>query len=113
MSATAPTSGSPTLQRFALIGVIVGFGAYTIAAFVEHGLIGFIEEAVENLATVQVLIDLSIVATLALIWMYRDSRSSGVPFLPYAVLTVLAGSFGPLSYLLHRTWSPAVGTDAP
>lgn len=95
----------PTLQRMALIAVIVAFGAFTIAAIVEHGVVGFLEEIIENMATLQVLIDLSIVATLALIWMYRDSRGSGVPFVPYAVLTVAAGSFGLLGYLLHRTWS--------
>lgn len=95
----------PTLQRIALIGLIVAFGAFTIAAVVEHGIVGFMEETTENMATLQVLIDLSIVAVLALIWMYRDSRSSGTPFTRYAILTIVAGSFGPLGYLLHRTWS--------
>ena len=94
----------PTLQRVVLIGVIGAFGAFTTAAIVEHGLVGFLEEIIQNMATLQVLIDLSIVATLVLIWMYRDSRGSGPPFLPYALLTVAAGSFGPLGYLLHRTW---------
>ena len=95
----------PTLQRVLLIGVIVAFGVFTTAAVVEHGLVGFLEETVQNMATLQVLIDLSIVAALVLIWMYRDSRGSGTPFVPYALLTVAAGSFGPLGYLLHRTWS--------
>lgn len=93
-----------TLQRSILIAVLVGFGGFTIVAIAEHGVIGFVEEAVRNTATLQVLIDLSIVAILALVWMYRDSRDSGVPFVPYALLTIAAGSFGPLGYLLHRTW---------
>jgi hypothetical protein len=95
----------PTVQRAVLIAVIVAFGAFSTTAVVEHGLVGFLEEIVQNMATLQVLIDLSIVATLVLIWMYRDSRGSGTPFAPYALLTVAAGSFGPLGYLLHRTWS--------
>jgi hypothetical protein len=99
-----PAERSHPLQRAVLIIVIVAFGVFTAIAVVNHGLVGFIEETVENTATLQVLIDLSIVATLALIWMYRDSRTSSTPFIPYAVLTIVAGSFGPLSYLLHRTW---------
>ncbi len=93
------------LVRALLIAVILAFGAYTAAAVIEHGFSDFIEKIVDNTATLQVVIDLSIVATLALIWMYRDSRSANSPpFLPNAIVTVFAGSFGPLTYLLHRTW---------
>jgi uncharacterized membrane protein YqjE len=99
-----PAERSHNLQRALLVTVIVAFGAFTVIAVVNHGVVGFIEKTVENTATLQVLIDLSIVATLALIWMYRDSRTSNTPFIPYALLTIAAGSFGPLSYLLHRTW---------
>jgi hypothetical protein len=100
---------SPVAQRVLLTAVILAFGAFTTAVIVEYGLSGFADEVKQNIATLQVLIDLSIVATLVLIWMYRDSRTSEVPFLPYAVVTILAGSFGPLLYLWHRTWkvSPA------
>ena len=101
---------SPVLQRVLLIGVILAFGTFTVIAGIEHGA-SFLEKTVDNTATLQVLIDLSIVATLALIWMYRDSRTSGMPFAPYLLLTLFAGSFGPLGYLLHRTWKrPAAAT---
>ena len=99
-----PSDRSPVLQRVLLIGVILAFGTFTVIAGIEHGAMGFLEKTVDNTATLQVLIDLSIVATLALIWMYRDSRTSGTPFAPYLLLTLFAGSFGPLGYLLHRTW---------
>jgi len=95
---------SKTQQRALLIAVIAAFGAYTGYVIADYGPKGFMEEAVDNMATAQVLIDLTIVATLALIWMFKDSRTSGTPFAPYAVLTFFAGSFGPLGYLLHRTW---------
>jgi hypothetical protein len=39
--------------------------------------------------------------------MLRDARTSGVPARPYVALTVAAGSFGPLLYLLHREWRRA------
>jgi hypothetical protein len=106
---------SPVLQRVILIAVILAFGVYTAVAIVEHGVAGFMEETVENMATGQVLIDLTIALTLVVIWMRRDSRTSGMPFTPYLLLTLFAGSFGPLTYLLHRTWKrpvPAVQAGA-
>ena len=98
---------SPVAQRVLLSAVILAFGAFTTAVVVEYGFAGFADEVKQNIATLQVLIDLSIVATLFLIWMYKDSRTSAVPFLPYAAITILAGSFGPLLYLWHLTWRPA------
>jgi hypothetical protein len=94
----------PATQRVLLLALVIAFAAFTTISAVEHGYLGFWEEVTQNTATLQVLIDLSIVAFLALIWMYRDSRVQAMPFVPYALLTVVLGSFGPLGYLLHRTW---------
>jgi hypothetical protein len=56
-----------------------------------------------------VLADLAILALLSCLWMVADSRTSGVPAWPFIVLTIFAGSFGPLLYLIVRTRkSPAL-----
>ena len=52
--------------------------------------------------TLQLFADLFVAMFLVTTWMVRDSRTSGVPALPWIVVTVLTGSFGPLGYLLHR-----------
>jgi hypothetical protein len=49
-----------------------------------------------------VCIDLTIALTLAMVWVWRDARARGVKPLPYAIMTVLTGSAGPLLYLLLR-----------
>lgn len=36
--------------------------------------------------------------------MVRDTRTSGVPAVPYVLLTIATGSLGLLSYLLHVEW---------
>jgi fatty acid desaturase len=50
----------------------------------------------------QVLSDLVIVCVLALLWMVRDAKTSGVTPWPFVVLTLAAGAFGPLFYLVAR-----------
>ena len=46
------------------------------------------------------LVDITIALVLVLTWMARDARHNGRRFLPYLLLTLGAGSIGPLLYLL-------------
>jgi hypothetical protein len=53
--------------------------------------------------------------SLLLGFIWYDARERGLPFLRYAVATVLLGSFGPLAYLIHRELAakPAAVAAAP
>ena len=53
-----------------------------------------------SLGAWQVLLDLVLMSCIALGFIWRDARHTGRPFWPFAVVTLAAGSFGPLLYLL-------------
>lgn len=82
--------------------VLAAFSAFTAYALAFHGLVGFFETELSTPAGIQVLLDVVIAATLALVWMAGDARERGLPFLPYLALTLSLGSIGLLSYLIHR-----------
>ena len=88
------------MTRFALILVIALFGAYSGYVILQYGYVGLWHAAFANIATTQVIIDLVITSTLAIIWMIADARRTGRNAWPYVFVTVAAGSFGPLCYLL-------------
>ena len=48
----------------------------------------------------QVFADIAIALVLVLAWMWRDAASTGRRFWPYAIVTLMLGSIGPLLYLL-------------
>lgn len=52
----------------------------------------------------QLFLDLVLALNLALAWMMADAKRRQIPVAPFLVLTVFAGSFGPLSYWLVREW---------
>ena len=89
-------------RLIALIAVIVAFGALTVMALMEAGYLGIFLQHFENYAGMQVLIDLVIVCALAIIWMVKDAKTSGVNPWPFVVLTLAAGAFGVLFYLVAR-----------
>ncbi len=84
--------------------VLLDFLALTGLALWETGYIGLFEFQLANWAGVQVLVDLVIACALIALWMYQDARRRGVNPWPYLVLTLFAGSIGPLVYLLRRQW---------
>jgi hypothetical protein len=83
-----------------LIAVLVPFGVLTAEAVAEHGYLGILSYHFPSTAGWQVLADLVIACTLAMIWMVADARRTGRNAWPYVVATVFFGSFGPLTYLL-------------
>lgn len=85
----------------ALVGVVLAaFGVLTVAAVLQHGYVGIFQHQLQNLAGLQVLADLGIALGLVLVWLWRDARLKGRNVVPWIVLTLVAGSFGPLLYLL-------------
>ena len=88
----------------ALVVLLVAFSVVSGFALLELGYVGLWKLAFQSWGTLQLFCDLACMVSLVLGWMVRDSKTSGVPVAPYFVLTLLAGSPGPLLYLLHREW---------
>ena len=89
-----------TRNAWLLIIVIAAFGALSDVALYEHGYFGIFAYHLPSSAGLQVLSDLVIACSLIMVWMIGDARRNGRKALPYLLLTLVAGSFGPLLYLL-------------
>jgi hypothetical protein len=68
----------------------------------HHGFRGIFQTIFQSWAGVQVFVDLAIALSLVLLWMWRDAEANGRKVWPWIVITLVAGSFGPLLYLLTR-----------
>ena len=90
------------MQRFLLGLTLVLFGALTAVALGHHGFRGIFQTIFQSWAGVQVFVDLAIALSLVLLWMWRDAEANGRKVWPWIVITLVAGSFGPLLYLLTR-----------
>ncbi len=90
----------------ALILVLALFGALSTAAMWQHGYWGLLEPLFQSLAGMQVLADLAIACSLAAVWMWQDAKARGRNVWPWLALTLVAGSFGPLLYLLTQSRAP-------
>lgn len=66
----------------------------------QHGYWGIFEHQLGNTAGLQVLVDLALALTLVLRWLWADAKATGRNPVPWLLLTLAAGSFGPLLYLL-------------
>lgn len=87
-----------------LLLVVAGFGLLTALALADVGYWGILAPHFQSLGAAQVLTDLVILAVLSCGWMWQDSARSGVKAWPFVALTLVAGSFGILGYLLVREW---------
>lgn len=87
-------------MRPLLFIVLAAFGAYSLYVMWELGYVGLWQACMANIGTWQLLLDFVILSFITLGFMWRDARQTGRTLWPYAVLTVAAGSFGPLLYLL-------------
>jgi hypothetical protein len=99
------------MQRVLLSVTLVLFGALSAIAVAQHGVWGIIAPHFRSTGPGQVFADLVISLTLAMIWMWHDAKVLGRNAWPWIVLTLAAGSFGPLIYLLTRR-TPATSTHA-
>ncbi|MBS1789066.1 MAG: DUF2834 domain-containing protein [Acidobacteria bacterium] len=90
------------MQRTLLIITFVLFGSLTAVALWQHGYWGIIAPHFQSFGAGQVLADLVIALTLAMVWMWRDAKATGRNPWPWIVATLALGSFGPLFYLLTR-----------
>jgi hypothetical protein len=83
-----------------LVVVLAAFGALTAVALAQVGYVGLFAAQLGSAAGMQVLADLAIALALAMAWMVADARRTGRNPWPWVVATLLAGSFGPIGYLL-------------
>lgn len=85
-----------------LLIILAPFSLVTAFALWEVGYVGIFTASLANWGTAQVLCDLVVTSLLAMMWMVNDARSRGLNAWPFVLVTLLAGSFGPLLYLLKR-----------
>jgi len=85
-----------------LVLVLAGFGVLSALALIDVGYFGILEPHFRSWGGAQVFADLVIVAVLACIWMSRDAHERGTTAWPFILITLVAGSFGPLLYLVVR-----------
>ncbi len=88
------------MKRIVLTTVLMTFLLLTVAAVWQHGFVGIFAYQLQNLAGIQVLVDLVIAAGLFLVWMWQDAKTAGRNPWPWLVLTLAIGSIAPLVYLL-------------
>lgn len=93
---------SSLIPKKVIITILVLFSPLTVVAVLQHGFLGIFTEAFNNYATIQVYVDLLIALFLILMWMRDNAKKTKRSFWPWALLTLVAGSFGPLLYLLSR-----------
>jgi Terpene cyclase DEP1 len=99
------TDDDVAMNKPLLLLILVPFSALSLVALWHHGYVGLFTPAFQNFGAAQVLVDLVIALGLFLVWMWRDAAKTGRNPWPWLVLTVAAGSFGPLLYLLTRKGS--------
>jgi hypothetical protein len=94
------------MTRRILLGVTLAvFLAQTVMVLTGIGFVGFLESANVNEATRLMFFDVVITLVLITVWMRQDAQATGRKFWPFAILTLVLGSAGPLAYLLARTCS--------
>jgi hypothetical protein len=96
----------------ALLVVIGVFGALSAVALMDVGYFGIIEPHFQSWGAGQVFADLAILAVLACFWMVADGRVRGINPWPFVAVTLVAGSFGPLFYLVVRELRSSAGQTA-
>ena len=98
-----------TTRSILLFAVILGFGVLTALALNDVGYFGILAPHFQSWGGAQVFADLAILAVMACIWMGGDARAHGLPAWPFLLITLVAGSFGPLLYLAVRELRASAG----
>jgi hypothetical protein len=93
---------SSRLTKLVILVILFLFSILTGFAVWEDGMIGIFLGQFKTFGGAQVLIDLMIALSFILVWMWFDTKKTGAMFLPWFLITLIAGSYGPLLYLLFR-----------
>jgi len=89
------------MNKALLITVLIIFGALTGYTLVYYGgLFTWLAFYTRDPASWQLFADLVITMCLLLFFIRRDAQANGRPFVPWAVFSLVVGSFGPLLYFI-------------
>ena len=88
------------MKKPLLIFALIAHGGITAGAIWMEGLAGIFAAIVQSYGSMQIFADLVIALTLVLVWMWRDAKNNGRNIWPWIVITLVAGSFGPLLYFI-------------
>ncbi len=88
------------MKKSILYFAFIALGGITAIALWNEGLVGIFTAATSSYGSIQIFADLVIALILVMVWMRRDAKNSGRNVWPWIVLTLCAGSFGPLLYLI-------------
>jgi hypothetical protein len=101
-------------MRTALILVLAAFGAFSTYVMWQVGYLGIWQAGMASLGAWQLLLDLGLMSAITLGFLWRDAKRTGRTIWPFALITLAAGSFGPLLYLVLRpAASPSHPVPAP
>jgi hypothetical protein len=89
-------------KRIIILVILLPFAVLTALALADVGYWGILAPHFQSWGEGQVLADLVITCSLACIWMIKDSKDRGTSPWPFVLITLVAGSFGPLLYLFLR-----------
>ncbi len=87
-------------MRPILFLVFAAFGAFSLYAMWAVGYVGIWQAGMASIGAWQLLVDFIITSFILLGFIARDAKARGRTVWPYALITLAAGSFGPLLYLL-------------
>jgi len=102
-----------TKRQWLLGFVLFDFSVLNAAVLYQYGYSGFVALATANLATIAILVDLTIALSLVVVWMWNDARDRGISPLPYLAVTMVLGSIGPLIYLIRTGASSGESEISP
>ena len=88
--------------RVIAITLLIPFALLTLYTISQVGYIGIFDYHRHSPAGWQVMADLVIACLLILLWLVPDAKKNGRNPWPYVVITLAAGSFGPLLYVLLK-----------
>jgi len=87
-------------MRIVLWLITLAFGAYSLWAMAQVGYLGIWQAGFSGIGSTQVTLDLIVSSVLLVGFVARDAQATGRSWWPFALLTLVAGSFGTLAYLL-------------
>jgi len=86
-------------KKTLVIILLIPFSALSAYAVYKVGYIGIIDYHRHSPAGWQVIADLVIACILCLTWLIPEAKRKGRNPMPFVIITLFLGSFGPLLYL--------------